>query len=75
MDEKEIQKRIKQGAILVYVSFEIIGNPKEHVEKTIRGYVNNIKGDSQITVLSEEYGEAEKTPGNLWGVYADTEML
>ena len=75
MNEKEIQKRIKQGAILAYVSFEVIGNPKEHVEKTIRGYVNNIKADSQITVLSEEFGEAEKTQGNLWGVYADTEML
>ena len=75
MKDEEIQKRIKKGAILAQVSFELIGNPKEHVERTIRGFVNNIKNDSQITVINEEFGEAEKTEGNLWGVYADTEML
>lgn len=75
MKEKDVQKKIKQGAILAQVSFEIIGNPKEHVEKTIMGFVNNIKGDSQITILSEELGEPEKTEGNLWSTYADTEML
>ena len=75
MDEKEIQKKIKQGAILAQVSFELLGSPKEHIEKTILGYVNNIKSDSQIEVLSEEFGEPEKTEGNLWSTYADTEML
>ncbi|KYK25760.1 hypothetical protein AYK26_01975 [Euryarchaeota archaeon SM23-78] len=75
MDEKEIQKKIKQGAILAQVSFEVLGSPKEHVEKAIRGFVNNVKADSQITVLNEEFGEPEETEGKLWGVYADTEML
>lgn len=75
MKDEEIQKRIKKGAILSQVSFEVIGSPKEHIEKTIRGFVNNIKNDSQITFLNEEFGEPEKTEGNLWGVYADTEML
>jgi len=75
MKDEEIQKKIKKGAILAYVSFELIGNPKEHIEKTIRGFVNNIKNDSQITILSEEFGEPEQIEGGLWGVYADTEML
>lgn len=75
MEEKEIQKKIKQGAILAHVSFELIGSPKEHVEKTIKGYVNNVKNDSQITVLNEEFGEPEKTEGNLWSTYVDAEML
>ena len=65
----------KEGAILVHVSFELLGSPKEHIEKTIRGYVNNIKNDSQITVLNEEFGEPEETEGKLWSTYADTEML
>ena len=75
MDDKDIQKKIKEGAILVHVSFELLGSPKEHIEKTIRGYVNNIKNDSQITVLNEEFGEPEETEGKLWSTYADTEML
>jgi hypothetical protein len=77
MDDKEIQKRIKAGSILVQVSFEIIGNPKEHVETTLRGFINNLKNDAQITVLSEEFGEPEevKDSNGLWSNYADTEML
>ncbi len=77
MDEKEIQKRIKSGEILAQVTFEVVGNPKEHVETTIRSFINNIKNDSRITVLSEELGEAEEVQGSqgLWSTYADTEML
>ena len=75
MQEKDIQKRIKQGEILAHISFELIGSPKEHIEKTIRGYIDNLKSDSQITIISEEFGKPEKTEGNLWSTYADTEML
>ncbi|MBW2990280.1 hypothetical protein KY348_01095 [Candidatus Woesearchaeota archaeon] len=75
MKEKDIQKKVMQGALLAHVSFELIGSPKEHIEKTIKEFIDNIKKDSQISVLSEEIGKAEKTEGNLWGVYADTEML
>lgn len=73
--DENIQKRIKEGAVLAHASFELIGNPKEHIEKTLRGYVNNIKTDSQITVLSEEFGEAEQIEGGLWSTYVDTELL
>lgn len=75
MDDKVIQKKIKEGAVLAHVSFELLGSPKEHVEKSILGYLNNIKNDSQIDVLSEEFGEPEKTEGNLWSTYVDAEML
>ncbi len=75
MKDKDIQKKIKQGAILAQVSFEVIGNPKEHVTRTIHGYVNNIKNDSRISVLSEEFGEPEKIEGGLWSTFVDTEML
>jgi hypothetical protein len=75
MDEKEIQKKIKGGAVLAQVAFELIGNPKDYVEKTIQTYLNNIKNDSQIKILNEEFGEAEQLEGGLWSTYADTEML
>ena len=77
MEEKEIQKRIKQGAILAQVSFEVVGNPKDYVETTIKGFVNNIKNDSDITFLNEEFGEPEEVPNSqgLWSTYADTEVL
>jgi len=77
MNEKELQKRIKEGSILAQVSFELVGNPKEHIETTMKGFMDNIKSDSQITVLNEELGEAEEVQGSkgLWSTFADTEML
>jgi len=75
MDEKEVQKKIKEGGVLAQVTFEILGSPKEHIEKSMISYLGNIKNDFQITVLSEEIGEAEETEGKLWGIYAETEMI
>jgi len=77
MDDREIQKRIKAGAILAQVSFEIVGNPKEHVETSMRGFINNLKNDANIIVLSEELGEPEEVANSkgLWSTYTDTEML
>jgi hypothetical protein len=77
MDDKEVQKRVKKGAVLAQVSFEIMGNPKEHVEKTIREFMGNIKKDSEINVLNEDYGEAEevKDSDGLFSAYCDAEML
>lgn len=75
MDEKELQKKIRSGAVLCQVAFEIIGNPKEYVENAIQSYVNNIRNDSQIKILNEEFGEAEPIDGGLFSTYADLEML
>ena len=75
MDEKELQKKIKAGAVLAQVAFEIIGNPKDYVEGAIKSYIENIKKDSQIKILNEEFGEAEEIEGGLWSTYSDCEML
>ncbi|MBN2142967.1 hypothetical protein JW711_06590 [Candidatus Woesearchaeota archaeon] len=75
MDEKEIQEKLKKGGVLAQVSFEVIGTPKEHVEKAMHDYIANLKKDHQIHILSVEYGEPEETEGKLWGTFADTEML
>jgi hypothetical protein len=75
MEEREIQKRIKSGSILAQVSFEVIGNPKDYVEKTIKDFVENIRNDQGITILSEEYGDAEELEGGLFSTYVDTELL
>jgi hypothetical protein len=75
MDEKEIQKKVKEGYILAQASFEVIGSPKEHVETTIKGFVENIKQDPAIIFVTEDYGEAEEVDGKLWGTYVDAELL
>ena len=68
-------KKIKDGAVLAQVSFEVIGAPKEHVEQSIKDFVDNVRKDQKIHIMSEEYGEAEALEGGLFGTFADTEIL
>ncbi|MBN1792197.1 hypothetical protein JW826_00725 [Candidatus Woesearchaeota archaeon] len=75
MDEREIDAKLKKGGVLAQVSFEVIGSPKEHVDKAIRDYLTNIKKDFQIHVLGEEFGEAEEVEGGLFSTFVDAEIL
>jgi hypothetical protein len=75
MKDDELNKRIKKGAVLAQVAFEIIGDPKEHVVKTLKEYLDKIKASPQITILDEDIGEPAEIEGGLWSTYADTEIL
>ncbi len=72
-----MQKKLKNGGVLAIVSFEVVGNPKEHVEKTIREFMENIRKDQQMKVVTADYGEAEevKDSDGLWSTFCDAEML
>ena len=39
---------------------EVLGKPKEHVENSIKEYVEHIKKDSELVVLNEEYSETKE---------------
>jgi len=75
MKDEELNKKIQKGAVLAQVTFEIIGNPKEHVVKTLNDYLEKIKATPEMTILDQEIGEPEAIEGELWSTYADTEIL
>ena len=39
---------------------EVLGKPKEHVEKSLNEYVQHIREDSELVVLNEEFSEAKE---------------
>jgi len=53
---------------------EILGKPKNHVDKTLRMYVDKIKNDSDLIVLSTEFAKTEEKE-KLWSTFADMEMV
>ena len=80
MKSSEIKKLIEEGYLKIRVIFEIVGRPKEHVEQTLKAYIENIKTkESTIHVLSEDYEPAEELKDEdkegLFGVMAEVEML
>ena len=56
------------------VIIEILGKPKEHVEKTLRNYVDKINDDSDLIVLKTEFADAEEKD-KLWATFAELEMV
>ena len=75
MDNKEIKKKLDSGGVLAQISFEIIGNPKEHIETGIKGFMEKIAQAREVHIISQEIGEAEELEGGLWSIYSDTEIL
>lgn len=75
MDKAEIKKKISEGYIRINVLFEVIGNPKEHVENSIKNYVENVKLTPEVVVLDEDLGEAEDLDNGLWSTFAELDML
>ena len=77
MDNKELRRKIdEEGYIHSNVIFEVIGNPKEYVEKAIREYVESLEKDEDIDVVSKDIEDAEKQEEqNVWSTFAEVELL
>lgn len=66
--EKEID-HIRFRAII-----EILGRPKEHVEETLKQYIERIKEDSGLIILKEDYAEA-KQQETMWSTFVELELV
>ncbi len=75
MKEKEIKEKINQGFLRIRVLFEIIGKPKEHIEKTMKAYLENIATDDRLHILESEVEPAEELEEEMFGVVGEMELL
>lgn len=54
---------------------EILGKPKEHIEKTLQGYLEKINNDEKFTLVSKDIMEAkEQEKTDLWVTFAEVEI-
>ncbi len=74
MKEKEIKEMIAKGSILCKVIFEMAGNPKEHVESTLKKYVDAIKQDPEYIFMKEYTAPCEENEG-IWSTFHEAEIL
>ena len=76
MKDIEIKKYVEEkGYLHVRVMFEMLGKPKEHIEETIKKYIEKIKTDPDVEVFKEHFGEAKAQDDDLWSTFAEIEML
>ncbi|MBR9700444.1 hypothetical protein GOV11_01100 [Candidatus Woesearchaeota archaeon] len=75
MDEKDAKQKMKEGWIHAIVTFEIAGNPKEHVEKALESYLENLKKDERIEILQQESEEAEEHEDGVFSAFAEIDLI
>ena len=64
----------EQTHIRCKIIIEILGKPKEHVEKTLKMYIEKIKNDPELIVLNTEFSEtAEKE--KLFATFSELDMV
>lgn len=85
MEKQEIQNWIDQGYLHARVILEMLGKPKEHIEKTMQDYVNNIAENKNIKLISKEIAEAkeQEIPSGIkigenekvWSTFTEMEFM
>ena len=74
MNDKELKEFIAKGYIHCRVIFEMAGNPKEHVEKTLRQYISAIKEDPSYIFLEEKYEPCEVGEDGIWSTFVEADI-
>jgi len=65
---------VEQEHIRYKTIIEVLGKPKEHVEKTIREYVEKINNDPNLVILNKTFSDA-KEQGKMWSIFTELEMV
>ncbi|MBI2151416.1 hypothetical protein HYU21_01675 [Candidatus Woesearchaeota archaeon] len=54
---------------------EVLGKPQEHVEATMKDYVDKLKADKHYKILKEEFAEIKKQEKEeLWATFTELEI-
>src|SRR3989338_1201874 len=61
--------------ILFRAVVEVLGKPKEHVDSTLKGYLQKLKENSRYEVLKEDLAELKQhEESELWMAFAELEI-
>jgi hypothetical protein len=64
----------EQTHIRCKVIIEVLGKPQEHVESSLRRYIENIKNDPDLIILKSEVADAEAKE-KLWTTFSELDMV
>lgn len=67
---EEKKELIRCRAIL-----EVLGKPKQHVEKTIKLLVEKVKEDPEISILNEKFAEIKPEGKTMFSTFVELEMI
>jgi len=74
MDSRELKELRDKERIVCRVIFEMAGNPKDHVEKTLKDYIKKLKEDSDYVFTREYLSPIEENNG-IWSLFYESEVV
>jgi hypothetical protein len=74
MNDKEAKELRDKERIVCRVIFEMAGNPKDHVESTLKNYIKIIKEDPEYIFTKEYLSPAEENEG-VWSLFYESEVI
>lgn len=81
MEERELKEKIEQGFVLARIIIEIVGKPKEHVEKALDDLMGHMRKNKDVVILREHKEEAKevesdaKVEEGMWATFTEVEVL
>ena len=75
MEPKEIKEKVYDGHIHFSAIVEMVGKPKEHVEKTLKDYIKTINEQKDIELIKEDFSEAKPVEGEMYSAFVEIELL
>lgn len=75
MKQKEIREYLEKGYIQIHTMLEVVGNPKEHVEKSLKAVLEAIEKEKGVLFISTDIQETEDVGEGLFGSFCEAELL
>lgn len=74
MNQREINSKLAEGFIHIRTIIEVMGTPKDHVQKTLGDYVKKIRDDKDLLMVSEDIEKVTETD-EMFTAFAELEIL
>ena len=80
----DVKKRLIEGWMRCRAVIELVGKPKEHIESTMKSYLEKIREEKDIEVVDVQISDIEKRETgaqseevmkDLWMVFAELDMV
>jgi hypothetical protein len=71
-----IKSKLEEGWIHCMFIIEMMGKPKDHLQKTLKDYIKHLSSDKKIEVINEDYATPEqKDDSDMFTIFVELETL